>query len=141
TRPGPATRSWPGWRSAWSPPAPGPTCCGGRAPSAPPPGPPRRRGPSAPAGTRPPPPRSGAPRRGPPPPPPPERRPQPPLPTPAGAGDALVAGLALGLVSPCPWPDLLRRAAALGAAAVAAPLAGAFDPGVYETVHPLIEIV
>lgn len=60
---------------------------------------------------------------------------------PTGAGDALVAGLALGLVSPCPWPDLLRRAAALGAAAVAAPLAGAFDPGVYETVHPLIEIV
>src|SRR5690606_14944648 len=60
---------------------------------------------------------------------------------PTGAGDALVAGLALGLVSACPWPDRLRRAAALGAAAVAAPVAGAFDPGVYEAVHPLIEIV
>ncbi|MDA0632509.1 1-phosphofructokinase family hexose kinase [Nonomuraea sp. MCN248] len=60
---------------------------------------------------------------------------------PTGAGDALVAGLALGLVSPCAWPELLRRAAALGAAAVAAPVAGAFDAGVYEAVHPLIEIV
>jgi tagatose 6-phosphate kinase len=59
---------------------------------------------------------------------------------PTGAGDALVAGLALGLVEATPWPDRLRRATALGAAAVAAPLAGDFDPGVYRTLHPAISI-
>ncbi|WP_049562380.1 1-phosphofructokinase family hexose kinase [Nonomuraea sp. SBT364] len=60
---------------------------------------------------------------------------------PTGAGDALVAGLALGLVERSPWHDRLRRAAALGAAAVAAPLAGDFDRDVYTDVHPLIEIL
>ncbi|MGW0478524.1 1-phosphofructokinase family hexose kinase [Nonomuraea sp. NPDC003214] len=60
---------------------------------------------------------------------------------PTGAGDALVAGLALGLVERSPWPEQLRRAAALGAAAVAAPVAGDFDRDVYAHVHPLIEIV
>ncbi|MBF8188455.1 1-phosphofructokinase family hexose kinase [Nonomuraea sp. K274] len=59
---------------------------------------------------------------------------------PTGAGDSLVAGLALGLVRPEPWPDRLRRAAALGAAAVAAPVAGEFDQDVYTAVHPLIVI-
>ncbi|TQS30724.1 1-phosphofructokinase family hexose kinase [Microbispora sp. KK1-11] len=59
---------------------------------------------------------------------------------PTGAGDALVAGLALGLVEGTPWPERLRRAAALGAAAVAAPVAGDFDPGVYRRVHPAITV-
>ncbi|XVQ84385.1 1-phosphofructokinase family hexose kinase [Microbispora siamensis] len=59
---------------------------------------------------------------------------------PTGAGDALVAGLALGLVEGTPWPERLRRAAALGAAAVAAPVAGDFDPGVYRRVHPGITV-
>ncbi|MGI5155087.1 1-phosphofructokinase family hexose kinase [Microbispora sp. CA-102843] len=59
---------------------------------------------------------------------------------PTGAGDALVAGLALGLVEGTPWPERLRRAAALGAAAVAAPVAGDFDPGVYRRVHPDITV-
>ncbi|PZG06104.1 1-phosphofructokinase family hexose kinase, partial [Nonomuraea aridisoli] len=59
---------------------------------------------------------------------------------PTGAGDALVAGLALGLVEQTPWPDRLRRAAALGAAAVATPVAGEFDPGVYAAIHPLISL-
>ncbi|MFG1707139.1 1-phosphofructokinase family hexose kinase [Nonomuraea sp. M3C6] len=59
---------------------------------------------------------------------------------PTGAGDSLVAGLALGLVEPAPWPDRLRRAAALGAAAVAAPVAGEFDPDVYADIHPQIII-
>ncbi|MFI7698407.1 1-phosphofructokinase family hexose kinase [Nonomuraea sp. NPDC049480] len=57
---------------------------------------------------------------------------------PTGAGDALVAGLALDLARP--WPERLRRAAALGAAAVAAPVAGEFDRDVYAAVHPQIVI-
>ncbi|MFC5833012.1 1-phosphofructokinase family hexose kinase [Nonomuraea insulae] len=59
---------------------------------------------------------------------------------PTGAGDSLVAGLALGLVEPEPWPERLRRAAALGAAAVARPVAGEFDPDVYADIHPQITI-
>ncbi|WP_449060447.1 PfkB family carbohydrate kinase [Planomonospora algeriensis] len=59
---------------------------------------------------------------------------------PTGAGDALVAGLALGLVEDFPWPDRLRRAAALGAAAVAAPIAGDVDADVFREVHPLIRV-
>ncbi|MEV0380196.1 1-phosphofructokinase family hexose kinase [Nonomuraea sp. NPDC050643] len=59
---------------------------------------------------------------------------------PTGAGDSLVAGLALGLVESAPWPDRLRRAAALGAAAVATPVAGEFDPDVYADIHPQIVI-
>lgn len=59
---------------------------------------------------------------------------------PTGAGDALVAGLALGLVERAPWPERLARAAALGAAAVAAPVAGDFDRDVYAEIHPQIVI-
>jgi len=43
---------------------------------------------------------------------------------PTGAGDAAVAGLAHGLALGRPWPERLREAAALGAAASAAPVAG-----------------
>ena len=43
---------------------------------------------------------------------------------PTGAGDAAVAGLARGLVLGIGWPERLRQAAALGAAAAAAPVAG-----------------
>ena len=50
---------------------------------------------------------------------------------PTGAGDACVAALARGLRDHTPWPDLLPDAVALSAAAVAAPVAGAFDPDVY----------
>lgn len=59
---------------------------------------------------------------------------------PTGAGDSLVAGLALGLVERSPWPERLMRAAALGAAAVAAPVAGDFDRDVYADIHPRIVI-
>jgi tagatose 6-phosphate kinase len=45
---------------------------------------------------------------------------------PTGAGDAVMAALAHGLVLRLPWAERLRRAAALGAAAVAAPVAGEF---------------
>jgi len=44
-----------------------------------------------------------------------------------GAGDAVVAALAHGLVLGRPWDERLRHAAALGAAAVAAPVAGEFS--------------
>jgi len=43
---------------------------------------------------------------------------------PTGAGDAVVAGLALGLSLGSRWEERLRACAALGAAAVAAPAAG-----------------
>jgi tagatose 6-phosphate kinase len=48
-----------------------------------------------------------------------------------GAGDAVVAALAHGLVSGRPWPGLLRHAVALGAATVASPVAGEFVPTDY----------
>ena len=43
-----------------------------------------------------------------------------------GAGDAVAAGLAHGLVLGRPWDERLRHAAALGAATAAAPVAGEF---------------
>jgi tagatose 6-phosphate kinase len=51
---------------------------------------------------------------------------------PTGAGDAVVAGLAHGLVLGRPWAERLRHAAALGTAAVAAPTAGQFAAVDYE---------
>ncbi|MGD0701359.1 MAG: hexose kinase [Trebonia sp.] len=44
-----------------------------------------------------------------------------------GAGDAVAAALAHGLVLGRPWDERLRHAAALGAATVAAPVAGEFS--------------
>ncbi|WP_433296180.1 1-phosphofructokinase family hexose kinase [Actinoplanes sp. CA-030573] len=57
---------------------------------------------------------------------------------PTGAGDACVAALARGLRDHTPWPGLLADAVALSAAAVAAPVAGAFDPGVYRRVRAAV---
>ena len=51
---------------------------------------------------------------------------------PTGAGDAVAAGLAHGLVLGRPWAERLRHAAALGTAAVAAPAAGQFAAADYE---------
>jgi tagatose 6-phosphate kinase len=51
---------------------------------------------------------------------------------PTGAGDSAVAGLLSGLVERLPWPDRLTRAVALSAATALAPVAGEFDPAVYE---------
>src|SRR5579859_1453084 len=51
---------------------------------------------------------------------------------PTGAGDAVVAGLAHGLVLGRPWPERLRHAAALGTAAAAAPAAGQFATADYQ---------
>ncbi|TDD63322.1 1-phosphofructokinase family hexose kinase [Actinomadura rubrisoli] len=57
---------------------------------------------------------------------------------PTGAGDAAVAATARALLSATPWPDLLRHAAALSAAAVRAPLAGDFDAAAYPRLLPEI---
>jgi tagatose 6-phosphate kinase len=48
-----------------------------------------------------------------------------------GAGDAVTAGLAHGLVLGRPWDERLRHAVALGTAAAAAPAAGEFSPADY----------
>jgi len=48
-----------------------------------------------------------------------------------GAGDAVAAALAHGLVLGRPWDERLRHAAALGAAAAAAATAGEFSPADY----------
>lgn len=48
-----------------------------------------------------------------------------------GAGDATVAALVHGLVLGRPWDERLRHAAALGAASVAAPVAGEFSHADY----------
>jgi tagatose 6-phosphate kinase len=48
-----------------------------------------------------------------------------------GAGDAVTAALAHGLVAGRSWEDRLRHAAALGAASVAAPVAGEFSHADY----------
>jgi tagatose 6-phosphate kinase len=44
-----------------------------------------------------------------------------------GAGDACVAALVRGLLAGAPWPEVLARAVAGGAAAAAAPVAGMVD--------------
>jgi tagatose 6-phosphate kinase len=51
---------------------------------------------------------------------------------PTGAGDAAAAALVYGHVLGQSWPELLRRTAALGAAAVAAPVAGEFRTADYQ---------
>lgn len=50
---------------------------------------------------------------------------------PTGAGDALVAGLARGLLRGAPMEDVLRDAVGLAAAAVLSPYAGELDPARY----------
>ena len=47
---------------------------------------------------------------------------------PVGAGDAAIAALVDGQLAGRPWPDRLRRAAAMSAAAVRQPVAGEVDP-------------
>ncbi|MGV9270536.1 1-phosphofructokinase family hexose kinase [Kitasatospora sp. NPDC003701] len=50
---------------------------------------------------------------------------------PTGAGDACVAAIAAGLEAGSAWPDILRTAVALSAAAVPCPVAGDIDAAVY----------
>ncbi|HET7014664.1 MAG TPA: 1-phosphofructokinase family hexose kinase [Streptosporangiaceae bacterium] len=59
---------------------------------------------------------------------------------PTGAGDAVVAGLADGLVRGLDWPQRLRQAVALGTATVAAPVAGEFALKDYQRHHSLVQL-
>ncbi|MDH6140032.1 MULTISPECIES: PfkB family carbohydrate kinase [Kitasatospora] len=59
---------------------------------------------------------------------------------PTGAGDAAVAALAVGLVAQTSWPIRLAEAVALSAAAVAAPLAGDFDPALHRRLLPQVAV-
>jgi tagatose 6-phosphate kinase len=60
---------------------------------------------------------------------------------PTGAGDAVVAGLADSLVRGHDWPATLRHAAALGTAAAAAPVAGAFGWADYERLVTTVQVI
>ncbi|MGW7428469.1 1-phosphofructokinase family hexose kinase [Streptomyces sp. NPDC054861] len=51
---------------------------------------------------------------------------------PTGAGDACVAAIAAGLAAGAGWPDILRQAVALSAAAVPCPVAGDIDTAVHQ---------
>ncbi|WP_410599231.1 1-phosphofructokinase family hexose kinase [Amycolatopsis sp. lyj-90] len=57
-----------------------------------------------------------------------------------GAGDAVVAALALGLSRRESWPDILRRAVALSGAAVLGPLAGDVDLAHYQAEQGLVAV-
>jgi tagatose 6-phosphate kinase len=59
---------------------------------------------------------------------------------PTGAGDAAAAALVYGHVLGQSWPELLRRAAALGAAAVAAPVAGEFRTIDYQRALATVQV-
>ncbi|MFJ6052346.1 1-phosphofructokinase family hexose kinase [Streptomyces sp. NPDC092307] len=59
---------------------------------------------------------------------------------PTGAGDSAVAGLLSALAEGLDWPERLSRAVALSAATVLAPVAGEFDPGVYEEMRGAVRV-
>ena len=59
---------------------------------------------------------------------------------PTGAGDATAAGIARGLARGDAWPDVLRHAVALGAAAVLTPAAGEIDRDAYESFVPRVVV-
>ncbi|MFE9738504.1 1-phosphofructokinase family hexose kinase [Streptomyces sp. NPDC006477] len=60
---------------------------------------------------------------------------------PTGAGDACVAAIAAGLAAGCPWPEILRQAVALSAAAVPCPVAGDVDTAVHRRLLPHVAVV
>ena len=59
---------------------------------------------------------------------------------PTGAGDAAVAGLVSGLVDGVEWPERLRRAVALSAAAVLSDVAGGFDDAAYDRFRSSVRV-
>lgn len=66
--------------------------------------------------------------------------PAPVVGNPTGAGDAAAAALIGGAVAGAPWPDRLRDAVALSAAAVLQPTAGSFDVDHYRGFVPQIVV-
>jgi tagatose 6-phosphate kinase len=59
---------------------------------------------------------------------------------PTGSGDAATAALVAGAVAGAPWPDRLRDAVALSAAAVTQPTAGSFDMHHYREFVPQVVV-
>ncbi|MFB7380852.1 1-phosphofructokinase family hexose kinase [Kitasatospora purpeofusca] len=59
---------------------------------------------------------------------------------PTGAGDACVAAIAAGLDTGSAWPDILRTAVALSAAAVPCPVAGEVDTAVFRRLLPRVVV-
>jgi tagatose 6-phosphate kinase len=59
---------------------------------------------------------------------------------PVGAGDAALAALIRGHLAGRPWPDRLRLAAAMSAAAVRQPVAGVVDPGDVAELESLVTV-
>jgi tagatose 6-phosphate kinase len=59
---------------------------------------------------------------------------------PTGSGDAAAAALVAGAVAGAPWPDRLRDAVALSAAAVIQPTAGSFDMADYVRFVPQVVV-
>jgi tagatose 6-phosphate kinase len=59
---------------------------------------------------------------------------------PVGAGDAALAALVQGHLSGQPWPDRLRRAAAMSAAAVRQPVAGVVDAADVVELESLVSV-
>src|SRR5439155_13127099 len=59
---------------------------------------------------------------------------------PTGAGDACTAALAIGILQGRPWVELLRDAAAMSAAAVAAPVAGEVDLAGYRRMRRAVTV-
>ena len=59
---------------------------------------------------------------------------------PTGAGDAVAAALAHGLVLGRPWPEQLRHAVALGTASALAPVAGEFSVADYTRLLPAVSV-
>lgn len=59
---------------------------------------------------------------------------------PTGAGDACVAALLLGLARGLAWPDTVRLATAVSAAAVASPVAGEADLALALRLHPEVSV-
>jgi len=59
---------------------------------------------------------------------------------PTGAGDAVTAALAHGLVLGRPWPEQVRHAVALGTAAAMAPVAGEFSVADYNRLLPAVSV-
>jgi tagatose 6-phosphate kinase len=59
---------------------------------------------------------------------------------PVGAGDAALAALVAGYLSGQPWPDRLRRAAAMSAAAVRQPVAGVVSADDIAELEPRIRV-
>ncbi|MGW0122059.1 1-phosphofructokinase family hexose kinase [Streptomyces sp. NPDC003327] len=59
---------------------------------------------------------------------------------PTGAGDACVAALAAGLAARATWPDILREAVALSAAAVPCAVAGEVDAAVHARFRPGVRV-